>query len=107
MTTERAVTGNAADEDQVASAEVRQRYTARMAENDLKSVMETAHGRRFVWSLLGGCALYHEGWSESHAEMARIAGIRSVGLRLLKRIELVCPDLYDLMQKEARQRTTE
>jgi hypothetical protein len=39
--------------------------------------------------------------------MARIAGIRSVGLRLLKRIELVCPDLYDLMQKEARQRTTE
>lgn len=107
MSEPRAVTGNAADEEQIASAEVRQRYTAKMRENDLKSVMETAHGRRFVWDMLGACALYHEGYSESHAEMARIAGMRSIGLRLLKRIELVCPDLYDLMQKEARQRTTE
>lgn len=107
MTTERALTGNAADEEQVERAGKVVAYTRKQQDNDLRSVMETAHGRRFVWHLLGGCGLYHEGWSESHAEMARIAGVRSVGLRLLKRIELACPDLYDLMQKEARLNTTE
>ena len=77
MTEPRAVTGNAADEEQIASAEVRQRYTAKMRENNLRSTMETAHGRCFVWDMLGECALYHEGYSESHAEMARIAPQRA------------------------------
>jgi len=69
--------------------------------NDLRAVMATAEGRRFVWDLLGECGTFQLGWSPS-AEIHLRAGMRSVGLSLLARVHVDCFNEYQAMEREAR-----
>lgn len=98
----RAVTGNAADEEQVAKAGERSQFRAKQADNDLRTLMENEYGRRFMCRLLVSCGMWMDDFSESHAVMSRMSGRRSVGLQQMQDIGRVCPELYDVMMKEAR-----
>lgn len=98
----RAVTGNAADEEQVGKAYDRSRATSLQADNDLRTLMEHEWGRRFMLAMLSRCGVWLDDFSESHALMSRMSGRRSVGLQQMQDIGRVCPELYDLMMKEAR-----
>lgn len=70
--------------------------------NDLRAVMSTPEGRRFVWDLLGECGTFQLGWSPS-AEIHLRAGMRSVGLGLFARVHADCFNEYQAMEREARE----
>lgn len=76
------------------------RIAQEQADNDLRAVMATASGRRFVWGLLAECGLYRLSYHPS-ALIHFNEGQRSIGLSLLGRVTGVCPDEYLLMQGEA------
>ena len=64
-------------------------------ENDLRMMLSTPNGRRFLGNLIfdpasllgGGTGVNHATFSQSHATMAAAEGARDVGLRLLACIE--------------------
>jgi len=66
-------------------------------ENDLRVLLSTPNGRRFIGNLIfdpvallgGGTGVNHATFSQSHATMAAAEGARDVGLRLLACIEAV------------------
>ena len=76
------------------------RIMAERAVDDLRSVMGTPQGRRFMWGLLGETGLYRSSYHPS-ALIHFNEGQRSIGLSLLGRITADCPDLYLTMQGEA------
>lgn len=76
------------------------RLQVEQAANDLRAVMGTPEGRRFMWGLLGECGLYRSSYHPS-ALIHFNEGQRSIGLSLLGRITADCPDQYLTMQGEA------
>lgn len=76
------------------------RLQVEQATNDLRAVMGTPEGRRFVWGLLGECGLYRSSYHPS-ALIHFNEGQRSIGLALLARLNDHCPDQYLTMQGEA------
>lgn len=76
------------------------RIQVEQAANDLRTVMGTPEGRRFMWGLLGECGLYRSSYHPS-ALIHFNEGQRSIGLSLLGRITADCPDQYLTMQSEA------
>lgn len=76
------------------------RLQAEQATNDLRAVMGTPEGRRFMWALLGECGLFRSSYHPS-ALIHFNEGQRSIGLSLMARITGECPDLYLTMQGEA------
>lgn len=76
------------------------RLQAEQATNDLRAVMGTPEGRRFMWGLLGETGLYRSSYHPS-ALIHFNEGQRSIGLSLLGRITADCPELYLTMQGEA------
>lgn len=78
----------------------RERFEADMREGDVREVMGTESGRRFVWRLLGDCGLYRSSYHPS-ALIHFNEGQRSIGLQLLSEITSLCPAQYLVMQGEA------
>lgn len=76
------------------------RIMAERAVDDLRSVMGTPQGRRFMWALLGECGLFRSSYHPS-ALIHFNEGQRSIGLSLMARVTAECPDLYLTMQGEA------
>lgn len=74
--------------------------------DDVKWVLSTQQGRRFVWDLLGACGLYRaqEGDSDSRTIQE---GARRIGLHILGTITDADELLYVQMQLESRNRTLE
>lgn len=69
---------------------------------DLREVMDSKAGRRFVWRLLGDCGTFHNGWSPS-AEIHLKAGMRQIGLALFADVHAHCFEQYQAMEREARE----
>jgi hypothetical protein len=95
-----------------------ERNSARVAEeerlqrereaNDLRYVMNSKPGRRFVYRLLSGAGLYRLSFNaDSDRVTAFNEGARNRGLELLSEIMAACPERYTEMlveQKEAKER---
>lgn len=84
-----------------ARADLRDRMAREQALADLRSVMDTPAGRRFMWALLGDCGLYRASFNNSGSITAFNEGQRDIGLRLVARITQDCPEQYLAMQGEA------
>lgn len=69
-------------------------------DNDLKGVMGSPSGRRFVWALLAQCGVFAGSYAEQPLGMAFNEGRRSIGLALMGRVLARTPDLFLTMQKE-------
>lgn len=69
---------------------------------DLKALLETDLGRRFVWRILSESAVLHSSFEPNAMTMAFKEGRKSLGYLLLGDIERVCPGLYLRMVEEAR-----
>lgn len=83
-------------------AELKRRHAAKDEEDELKWVMSSKHGRRFVWRLLSSAGVYRSSFSTNAMQMAFNEGARDYGNRLLERLNLLVPEMYDKMQNEAR-----
>jgi len=69
--------------------------------DDVKFVMSTAAGRRFMWRYLSECGVYQDPLSFDTNEVFFLKGRRSIGLSLTVDIHEADLDLYTTMQKEA------
>lgn len=94
------------DARQVRDAEKREKLDTMRAADDVRAVMATEQGRRFVNGLLGLCDLRADGYVPGGPEAQRhqdyTAGRRSIGIELLGQIEQHAPQQTELMTAEAR-----
>lgn len=89
-------------EEQIAAREEAELLRLREIE-DMTKLMDTAHGRRFMWKLLGQCGVFRLSYSGELASTSFNEGQRNIGLGLFAEIMAHCPHLYLLMADEAKE----
>ena len=68
---------------------------------DVKLIMSTKEGRRFMWRLLDFSGVYRTSFT-GNSETFFKEGSRNVGLMLLNEIHEHCPESFITMLKEAK-----
>ncbi len=71
--------------------------------NDIRFIMSTEQGRRFIYEMLSDTHQYQTSFTGNSHTFFR-EGERNIGVKLMKRIHENCLDEYVLMLKEARKR---
>lgn len=99
-TAPRVAVKNAADPEQVKRAGDRDRRRREVEIADLRAVMGSVEGRRFVWRLLETGRIFTDRFDENSLRMARNEGRAHTGLILLADIDVACPELFDTMRRE-------
>lgn len=95
---------NAADEKQVKEAN-RKILSARRSElNEVRALLATAEGRKFLWRLLERCGVYKSSYDQSGSRVYFNEGRREVGLWVLAEIIEAEPEAYVSLMKEAKGR---
>jgi len=100
---ERALVKNAGDPEQVAEAKKAEERREREWREDLREVMSTKAGRRVVWRLLQNARVFESRFDINSLRMAFLEGNANQGLWLLAELDAACPELFDLMRREARE----
>lgn len=72
-------------------------------DDDFKTIMSTASGRRFIWHLMAECKPFQPIYDERSSVMYLREGKRQIGLLLMSRCQELCPDQY--IQALAENRT--
>ena len=99
----RQTTTNAADPRQVSRAAKAERRAALERRVDLRGIIRTRSGRRYLWALLCECGLFESSFSPDLALMAHKEGERNVGLRIFADLNSVDETIYHQMAIEAQQ----
>jgi hypothetical protein len=100
--TEKAKTFNAADEDQV---KTRKRKDERLRErelNDLRLVMSSVEGRRFVWRLLEKAGVFRTSFTGNSTTFFN-EGMRNMGLMVLGDVHEAAAEAYIVMMNESKE----
>lgn len=90
---------NAADPKQVEKAKSEENRIENRSREDLKAVVSTVNGRRFIWKYLDLCGIYETTFTGG-SETFFLEGKRAVGLTLLKDVIDASPETFIVMQKE-------
>jgi hypothetical protein len=104
---ERVVTQNSADESQVKAAGRKEELRREREVNDLKFILSTASGRRYMHRLIVEIAgLYRSSYlgapTGRETDPAFLEGARNLGLQLFSEIRAHCPEEWALAEKEQR-----
>lgn len=78
------------------------KHEAQVEIDDLKWVLHTKRGRRFVFRLLNRAGVYRSSFNTNALTMAFAEGARNEGLRLLASITEHCPDRYSELLQESK-----
>lgn len=97
---------NAADESQVKEAEKKIKHEKQQEIHDLKNIMQTAQGRRFIYKLITFCGVFKTSYTGNSGTFYN-EGMRNVGLMIMSEINEHCPELYVSMLNESREVTKE
>ena len=98
---------NSANPEHVKSKKTRAKHAEDQHKNDLRAIMATVGGRRYLWALLGSCGVFLDTAGTEPLLLGRFMGRRSLGLELLIEIMTICPDEYLVMQSEAMKQDKE
>jgi len=72
-------------------------------EEDLRTILKTKWGRRFVWRFMSRCGIFSQSFvPDDPYATAFNEGRRSVGNTLLKQVIDINPEAYILMTKAAK-----
>ena len=93
---------NAADEKQVKAAQNAVNDLRKQELEDLKFILQTPQGRRFVWRYLGVCGVFEISFT-GNSETFFKEGKRNVGLMLLSDVNEAHPEAYLEMLKESKE----
>lgn len=93
---------NAADENQVRQGKQKDQRTKEREIDDLKGLLSTPGGRRFLWRYIEFCGIFESSFSSSGSEMFFLEGQRNVGLKLIKEIMEADANAYIVMMKESK-----
>jgi hypothetical protein len=89
---------NAADEEKIREEKTRQKLRQDNDDNDLRFLLATDQGRRFLWKQLEACGVFKSSFTGS-SETFFLEGQRNIGLKLLSDIMRVDPESYLRMIK--------
>lgn len=81
------------------------KLTRQVEANDVKWLMSSKQGRRFVWRLLGEAGVFRTSFT-GNSETFFKEGKRAIGLFILGEISAHSPEAYALMQTESRATNT-
>lgn len=98
-----ALVKNAADPEQVEEAKKKQSYRRDDELNDIRTVLNTPAGRRFVWRLLEKCGVHRSIWSQS-ALIHYQSGQQDLGHFIESEIVDADENLLFIMMTENRRR---
>ena len=71
-------------------------------ESDIKWLMSSKRGRRFIWRLLELAGVFRSSFNTNAMAMSFSEGNRNYGFQLLNQIHTLCPELYPTMIKEQK-----
>lgn len=91
---------NASDSEQVKGARLKEKHKNEREDLDIREVLSTLPGRRFVWRYLSRCGVFKSSYSHSGSEVYFNEGRRDIGLSLLGDIMRASPQSYLQMIKE-------
>lgn len=97
----RALVKNAADPEQVGTADRKTKNTRQRELDDLGIVLGTAPGRRLLWRVMGYCGIFTSPFSSDVPTMAHAVGRQDVGRYLLSEINEAKPTAFTEMQQDA------
>lgn len=97
------MTYNAAQVKQVRKLEKLAAQAKERHDEVIKNIMSTTAGRAWMFDRLSTCHIFDSSFSNDSLRMAFAEGERNIGLKDLAHIVTICPDLYLLMQQEAKQ----
>lgn len=92
---------NAADEAQVNEAAAKEKRGRARDLEDMRFILETAQGRRFIWRQLGECGVFKSSFTGNSTTFFN-EGRRDVGLKLMADVMDAKPDAYLQMAEEAK-----
>ena len=90
-----------ANEEAQEAAELEQKLARDREVSDLRALMSTPAGRRFMWRLLEKTGLYKSSMT-GNSQTFFLEGQRNIGLFLLAQVNDHCLDEYVLMLSENR-----
>ncbi len=96
------MTFNPHDPEQVAQAEKRANAKAMQADNDLKFLLSSKQGRRFLWKQLEFCRVFSTSFT-GNSQTFFNEGMRNVGLKLFNDILRAEPESFAVMQRESNE----
>ena len=79
-----------------------QRIDQQNEDSDIKWLMSSKRGRRFIWRLLEQAGVFRSSFNTNAMEMSFSEGNRNYGLKLLNQVHTLCPELYPTMIKEQK-----
>ena len=89
---------NAADENQIKIDREKNKFKQDTEDNDLKFLLASDQGRRFIWNMLEKCGVFKSSFTGS-SETFFLEGPRNIGLKLMSDIMRVDPESYLKMIK--------
>jgi hypothetical protein len=92
------------DENEHNKAVTKVRNAVELQKVDLKFIMNSEQGRRFIYDLLTDTHMYSTSFTGNSTTFFK-EGERNIGIRLMTRIHETCLDEYMHMLKEAKMRT--
>lgn len=93
---------NVADPRQVKDAKQRAKLRREREVSDLKAVMSTPEGRRFVWRLLDLGQIFESRFRMNSLEMAFVEGNANLATAIYADIDAECPELFLKMRNEVK-----
>lgn len=83
-------------------ADARKKALHESDQADVKWLMSSPRGRRFLWRLLDISGPFRISFDTNAMKMAFAEGNRNLGNQIFNEIMTVCPELYPVMVKEQR-----
>lgn len=83
-----------------AERNLRERIARENEDSDVKWLMSSKRGRRFVWRLMDQAGTFRSVFNTNSMAMAFAEGNRNTGLRILAMVTSLCPEHYPAMLKE-------
>lgn len=91
---------NAADDKDIQKMSKKEKLNVDQSKADLKEVLSTVSGRRYIWKILSATGVYKLSANNSGSWTYFNEGQRSIGLNIISDIMDVDPDMYPKMQLE-------
>ncbi len=95
-----ALVGNAADEGQVKTADVKANYQRDRDADDMAFILSDPRGRRVLWRYLGKCGVNQSSFVANSDETAFLEGKRYIGIELTEDMANADPMAFINMMKE-------
>ena len=99
MKKEKPYVKNAADTKQVKAAKEKEESRQERELNDVRHVLNSKEGRRFLWRYLGECGMFRTSFT-GNSETFFKEGERNIGLKIMSDITAASDEAYFLMMKE-------